>query len=220
MNWEKSGSPSQHPSPDTVPVGRIGGLLTNQSLAWSATCLPMVVDTKSVLVTPAHVFDGVGTVSIEMIATTNYVDDVNIPLDLGSWIQSEEFDLAAIELSADVVSWQFWRAKDEFVYPDPSGQHEGDQIQLAMLPRPFAGGQSLEVSLGKADAPEYDHLEFPGEYVIPHLPDDGDSGSPAFLVADGRPCFAGLVTSAVSEEAACAILRSEAILDFLRQNFG
>lgn len=109
-----------------------------------------------------------------------------------------------------------WRLVDWPV----AGDESVDNAAVVSLPRAANGATSESVSF-EARVARHLVLEYPGEFVLDHVPEAGASGSPVMAIGNGSLKFAGLVTSAIQGggETQCSVVRAGAILSFVEAEF-
>ncbi len=227
MTWlSESGATSSHPSPSTVPLARIGGVL-RKGFGWSATCFPVQHGDKTLLVTPQHVLDGAGSSSLMAVASLNALDEGTEPIDLDTWRRSSSYDVAAVEVESELLrKWTLWTAASrtaDIRQLDPAAGHE---VHVSSLPRPLPGAVTQLVPASTPAETTASAMDWPGEMVLPHGCGEGASGSSVFMSnGDSRFGFAGIVTSAIVDSATrhpigCAVLSSLRIEEFILNEYG
>jgi hypothetical protein len=211
-NWRTPGS-----DPSTVPVGRIGGSLTD-GYAWSASCFPVCVNDRVFLLTPAHALFEAGTSSLLSIGHCKAADEPCHTVPLNSWVKAEDVDLAVAEIAPEATKgWALWPLFDG---PCWSEVADGNVMTVSLQRVPEVGVQPRTTTFTAKVADE--HLpEWPGEILLNHVPKHGVSGSPVLRAAEDGIHFIGLVTSAIQGDAEpqCSALRSDLIVEFVKNQF-
>lgn len=198
--WECSGVDGGFTSGDRVPIGRLGGVLSDQ-IHWTASCLLVKVSSgRLAVVTAAHVLDDVATSSLLAVSSSAQTDEMDIAIDTKDWVFLPEADLATAFIDHSLVHpWvTFCDPLLATATPAIDGL-DGEDLEICTLPRPLPGGSE---SMHRVNAPmaanDWYNSAFPNEIVLPFSPAEGQSGSPVFVKVNGVIHLVGLITSAIT----------------------